>query len=372
MKSNLIKFSIISLLSLPCAAEARPYVSGDVLMQFKADRVLSTNKQNVKTNNAYVYVESNLNLNFDKNWSIKTNLRSMPTNTLTTRDNNNSERFRNFLSQDRSLLSQRNDLMIEEIKLNFRNEDLEFYIGKFDPKFGTAHDKRKRIGVFTNEFAEDYNLREKIGGGITAFLENSKISLNTFFNDTTGLSESAINNRGRAARNEGIAGNTGTLSSYSISIDGDTLFGVQDLYYNFGYRSLAVSNQANRARETGYVAGFEYLYRLGYKTSIIPFFEAVKINNFTGIEGRDALYTTSALIAKYSSWTSSVSFLSRNLKKGLGVSPSIARPSGNAFQLSVGYKFANNIAVDFTRSSLREDGKNGSMIGGMVSYLYQF
>mgnify|MGYP000461602582 CR=1 FL=1 len=360
--------AFLSLIFLSANAAAKPSVSGDFLTQFKTDRASSSKLSGVPTNNAYFYAESNINLNFNKNWSIKSNWRLMPGNSLTTRDTSNPERYRSFLSSDRGFKPESAELIIEELKLDFQNDDLGFFIGKFDPTFGTAYNKKKRIGVFTSEFAEDYNLREKLGAGVTAFLENSKITVNSFFNDTTGLSESALSNRGRAPKSSSISGNTGTMSSYSASMDGDTLFGVEDLFYNFGYRSLGVDNKTlGKKREIGYVAGLEYLYRIGYKTSIIPFFEATKIKNFGGIEGRDATYSTTALIGKYSNWTTSISLLTRRIKNN----PSGAA-GGKQLQVSVGYKFTDNLAFDITRSNMKENSYDAALIGMMLTYYTKF
>ena len=345
-----------------------PNITGSVLFQAEADRVLSSKKTSVSPNNAFFYVEPKINLNFNRNWAIKTDWRLQPNDVFTTRDQVNPERYRTFLSTDRGLGLHEPALLIEEIKVQFENEDMKFFAGKFDPGFGTANNKTKRIGVFTSQFTEDYNLREKIGAGISALLENSKVTVNTFFNDTTGLSESALNNRGRADRKNGQAGNTGTLSSYSILMSGQNFVGIDDWIYNIGYRSLGVDNIAGRKREKGYVFGTEYAYQIAENTTLIPFFEAVKINNFTGEEGRNAIYSTTALIAKYSSWTASVAILTRNIKQRQRT----YNISDNQMQLSVGYKFTDNLTLDVTRSNLKEDGYKASLIGAQVSYLYKF
>jgi hypothetical protein len=272
------------------------------------------------------------------------------------------------LQQNRGVNANDTGLIVEELKLHFENDDMKFFLGKFDPTFGTAYNKAKRIGVFTTQFTEDYNLREKIGGGITALLEDSKITFNTFFNDTTGLSQSALNKRGRENRSSGVAGNTGTLSSYSVALDGQNLFGVEDLIYNVGYRSLGVDSAANARREQGFVFGSEYLYNLSLQSSIVPFFEVSKINNFTGQQGRNALYTTSALIGRYSGWSSSISYLTRNINS----SQAIPKVSDHQLQLSVGYKFTNNVTLDISRSKIKENGYTGQLIGFVVGYLYKF
>ncbi len=372
MKKFLPQFLALSVLFLSPALGAQseefPNISGDVLFQFQADRILSTQKEGLSSNNAFVYIEPNMALNFNKQWSIKTDLRLQPNDVLTTRDSVYPERYRTFLRSDRGFNTSEMGLIIEELKLHFENEDMKFFAGKFDPTFGTAYNKAKRIGIFTSQFTEDYNLREKIGFGGAALLENSKITLNTFFNDTTDLSRSALNDRGRAARNDGLAGNTETLSSFSLSFDGEHPFGIENWFYNIGYRSLGVDSMDGRSRETGYNLTSEYSYDISPNTTLIPLVELVKINNFTGEQGRDAIYTTFAVMAKYSSWNASVSHLTRNIKQPQRSSD----VSDRQLQFSVGYKFTNNIALDVTRSRLKEDGNAATLIGANLSYLYQF
>ena len=372
MKKFLPRILAILLLSSPSYAKGvtqYPSVTGDALVQFHADRVISTKKSGVAANNAFIYIEPNISLNFNKNWSIKTGWRIHPNSVLTTRNSTYPERYRTVLQEDRGFHFDDNGLLVEELKLNFENRDMEFFIGKFDPKFGTAHNKRKRIGVFTSQFTEDYNLREKIGTGVSALLERSKISFSTFFNDTTGLADSALDGRGRPSRSDGLAGNTGTLSSYVVKIEGEDFFGIHNLIYNIGYRSLSVDDMEDRAREQGYVFGAEYLYKIGARSSIIPFIELVKINNFTGASGRGAFYKTAAIITKYRSWIGSVSYVDREVDK---YQTSIPEANDRQLQLSVGYKFTNNIALDVTRAAIKEDGYTASVLGFALSYLYEF
>ncbi len=372
MKKFLPKFAAFFLLFSNTAFAAEkgqyPNLSGSTLFQLNSDRVLSTQKNGVSPNNVFAYVESDFGLNFSQNWSVRTNWRLQPNNVLTTRDSTNPERYRSFLSPDRGLHVDDTGLLVEELKIQFQNEDMVFVAGKFDPKFGTAHNKAKRIGVFTSQFTEDYNLREKIGVSLTALLENSKVTVNSFFNDTTGLSGSAINKRKTASSKNGTAGATNALASYSVAVDGKDLFEIENLTYNIGFRTLSVDRIDGRQREKGYVAGAEYLYKMG-NTSIIPFVELVKITSFTGEQGRDATYNTAALISKYSSWTGSVSYLGRTIKSHQAAE---GIRKSDQLQLSVGYKFTNNLTLDFSRSNMKEDGYKGSMIGVVASYLYKF
>ena len=351
------------------AKEKYPYLQGKILYQFEFDRVLSTKKRGVSPNNSFVYIEPDISLNINQNWAVKTQWRLQPNDVLTTRDRTNPERYRTFLSNDRGMNFDEMGLLIEELKIHFQNDDIKLFAGKFDPTFGTAHRKAKRIGVFTSQFTEDYNLREKIGGGAIALLENSQIQFNTFFNDNTSLSRSAINDRSKARRNDDLAGNTGTISSYSLAMEGADLFGVKNLFYNFGFRSLGVDKNQNRKRENGYVVGAEYLHKIGKESSIIPFAEFVSLSNMSGVKGRKSQYSTLAMIGNYRNWNSSLSFVSRSIDKN----SSFDRYTfDRQLQLSVGYKFTNNVTVDVSRAEIREQARKGSLLGLMVSYLYKF
>lgn len=350
-------------------AKQFPNISGEALFQIQADRVLTTEKNGVPANNGFMYVEPKMALNFNKNWSVKTNWRFQPNNVLTTRDHANPERYRTFLQTDRGFAISNNGLIIEELKANFENEDFQFSIGKYDPTFGTAHRKEKRIGVFASQFTEDYNLREKLGASVVGLLEGSKVSFNSFMNDTTGLSSSAVNNRRRMSRSDGLAGSSSTPSSYSVSMEGENFMGIKNWFYNAGYRSLSVAKLDNRKREIGYVLGSEYLYEISSQSALIPFIEIVKISNLTGQLNRDAYYSTMALIGRYSGWTASGSYLTRHIRQPGAAVDNI---SDKQFQLAIGYKFTDNFTIDVSRARIKEDNKTGSLIGFVASYNYKF
>lgn len=346
-----------------------PQVSGRVLFELKPDHLTSNNKSGIADSNVLVNIEPDFALNLNKNWAIKTGWRIFPT---LPRDSVNPERSRTILNKDyrSSINIDDSGVIVEEIKTEFQSEDMKFSAGKYNPTFGTMHRKNKRIGVFNTDFTEDYELREKIGANVAALLENSEITFNGFFNDTSSLSESAINNnRRKAQKSDGIAGNTGSsLSSYSVTMEGKELFGVKNLFYNVGYRSLGVRGGDNSQRETGEVAGLEYLIKTRNNISITPLIEAVKLDNFTGERGRKTKYVNLAVVTKYSSWVASISTVMRDTKH----SEIAQNNKDHLTQLSVGYKFTNNLSVDLSRANLKEDGYSAVLLGGMLSYVYNF
>ena len=347
-----------------------PILSGSVLYEIQADQILSISHQKAKSSNGFLYIEPNFGLHFDENWAVKTQWRIQDNSSLTTRDKDNPERYRTFLSDNRGYNLNETGLLIEELKLYYENEDMKFSLGKFDPSFGTAHRKSKRIGVFASQLAEDYNLREKLGANVTALLEGSQISFSTFFNDSTDLSQSAVNDRGRESRSNGLSSNTGSFSSYSILMEGEDFLTVDNWFYNVGFRSLGVDKES-RKRESGVVVGSEYLYKIGRETSLIPFFEMVRIDNFSGESGRSANYITIAAIGKYASWTASTSLILRNIKR-----PTTSALQGTAYdrqlQFSIGYKFTDNLTLDVSRAIIHENNHDAGIFGASLNYLYKF
>ncbi|MFT7086729.1 MAG: hypothetical protein ACJAZX_000142 [Rickettsiales bacterium] len=366
LKANFFAPSLLSCFFISAnvfAQSTYPSISGETLFEFRADSVTSTNKDHVKPNNFNINIDADFNLNFSKNWSL---INDWKIRSVEQQNDSNPEIYRQILSERRGLELRDDGLVIEQLKGQYANEDARFFFGKFNPEFGTAFRKEKRIGVFVTDFTKDYEIREKIGAGFTAILENTEITANLFFNDTTFLSDSAFNNRGRSERSDGLAGDTSTPSSYTIAIEGQDLFNIPDLFYNAGYRSLRVDSAPGREDETGYVGGLEYLLPINSSISFIPFVEIAKINNFTGESNRDSTYTTIALIAKYSRWTAGMSHIDRQIKSD------IQNIKDKQMQYFVGYKFENNVMIDVSKADIKEDGHKASLVGLLVSYVYNF
>ena len=202
-------------------------------------------------------------------------------------------------------------------------------------------------------------------------LEGSQISFSSFFSDSTDLSRSAIKDRGRENKNNGLASNTGSFSSYSVLMEGENFLTVDNWFYNVGYRSLGVDKEG-RKRESGFVAGSEYLYKIGRETSLIPFVELVRIENFSGENGRVANFLTVAAIGKYAGWTASSSLMIRNIKRRNQVADLPKSFVDRQLQFSIGYKFTDNLTLDVSRAVIRENGYNAGIFGATLNYLYKF
>jgi len=365
---NNIFATLIILTLLNCNVFAKdnqqyPNISGNALFEARVDRADSANTSDVKSINGLINIDADFSLNINKNWSVITDWRIKQVKGKNPNDNN-PERYRTILF-NRGLNVEDEGLVVEQLKGQFENDDARFFFGKFNPAFGSAFRKEKRIGIFTTDFTKDYELREKIGAGFTALLQDSEIEFSLFSNDKTTLNESAIQKRDNLNNSDDLAGDK---SSYSVAIKGKDLFAVNNLTYNFGYRNLAVRNIAGRSDEVGIVGGLEYLLPIRSEISFIPFIEISHINNLSGEKNRDALYSTVAIVSKYKSWTASISSIGRDIKQQNNISSN----KDSQIQYSLGYKFDNNIILDATRARIKENGYNANLTGVNLSYSYNF
>lgn len=374
---KLISIIITLLVFCKSAAFAQDYptITGEIISQFQTDRIISSDKENIAKNNGFIFIEPKINFNFNDKLKLQTNWRLQQDSTINTRNHNYPERYRSFFGgnygkkeSDRGFNFDDSNLIIEEIKLNYKYDDLEIYAGKFDPKFGIAHNKSYKSGIYTWQVTEDYNLREKLGLGISAILENATISFNSFINDTSPLSNSALKDRGAADNSRNISGNKGAFSSYAFSFKGDNFFNVEGLGYNFGYRNLGVKKIHNFKRESGYTAAIYYKKYLNYKLKVTPFVEYVDINNFGGFKDYKAKYATLSLNAEYSNWNTGVSYIRRDLSAFGHNKKTIDK----FLQIFVGYKINRNFQIDLTHGRIEESGINGVLFGASLNYLYEF
>jgi hypothetical protein len=325
-----------------------PTITSDITILNHNEYLTNLKNNSSKRYNGYIFIESDNSFKFNDNISFDVNINLYPDAQFKTNKTINYQPYHNIANNERDFNLVNNAAIIEEIKIKFTNEDLELQLGKFNPQFGKIYDKNKRIGAYSWQFAQDYNLREKIGGQISALLENSKLSFSAFINDATQLSNSALNKRGAADDDQKIPGNSGSLSSYSINYEGHNPFKINNLFYQIGYRSMSASHE-NQKRENGYLIGAHYLYELNDNTKIIPLFEIVKIDNLLGKEKSDAIYKTASIQCKYSSWTTSATYNSRKLTQ---ITESNITSNEDIFQLTIGYNITKNLAIDLTRAEI--------------------
>jgi len=331
-----------------------PNIKGKILAEYYVD-VLDNSENKVKSGdsltNSYLKLKTNFKANITKNIYAETDWYLRPVNgrlysgdhyaknnSYVVGDSTNSDFYGKEDYIERGFQLSSYGLGIETLNLNYKNSNLAFGLGKINPTFGSAFDDSRFAGVYGTLLPEEYKLTEKIGGYISAIFPFGTLRFNSFFDDTTSLSKTAFNDRGRD-NSHGGAGNTEKLNNFSLTFDAK----FNDLKLNFGYRQLD-TKYSNEDTERGYVAGAEYLFDLGYNVTFLPFAELTYLNNFDGMKDRNMTYFTTLLPVIYENWHFIASSTTKfDDEKGYGNYTSFLN------QLSVGYNFDCGLMIDVAK-----------------------
>lgn len=269
----------------------------------------------------------------------------------------------------------RNGAFAEELKLNFESGPWAAWVGKFNPGFGTAWDFGR--GIWSEDFAEDYEITEKLGVGVayTQELEDGSshtLTATSFWADTSFLSGSTITHRPKMKLTDGGASNTEDFSSFTVSLDGENLGGVENLGYHLGYRSLGEQdNGANASTdsETGFAATVNYVIPVDDNLSLDVLAEYVRLRGFEGVRDSDRDYYTASVVATIDeAWNVTAGYTRRDIKNdGSGVSY-----DDTLLQLTGGYDFGNGLTAEAGWRSSEEASSDTDILGFLFRYTMEF
>lgn len=269
-------------------------------------------------------------------------------------------------------------LYVQDLFLNYDWENISVMGGKFTPNFGRAWDIAP--GVYGSDFAEDYELSERIGVGASYAFETERfgkhtLSASTFFTDTSVLSNSVITKRGRTRVEDGGPGNTEALESFAIAIDGgdfpETLFGntfpgespVKGLTYQLAFVSQAAGDGSN-SRENGVVASVAHQFPIGKMVSLEPLAEFAYFMDADGVDGQDRYYATAGATALiHENWNVALSYTRRETMPSGG-----ADIGDNLVQVSAGYAFDFGVGVDLGWRYAEEADVESQTVGILLIY----
>lgn len=263
-------------------------------------------------------------------------------------------------------------VFIEEIKLNYANGPWEVFAGKFNPGFGIAWDYGR--GIWSEDFAEDYEITEKIGvGGAYTFeterFGNHTVNASTFFADTTLLSESTMTGRGRLRKSDGGASNTEDFSSFVISLDGKNAGGIENLSYHFGFRHLSEGDAslAGGDDEQGIAINVNYIIPVNDKVQSNVLLEFVNISNIDGGTNDARYYTASIVNTIADDWNVTMGYTKREVDISFA-----SDENDHLLQLSGGYDFGNGLTLEAGWKNTEESGVDTNILGGLARYTIAF
>lgn len=262
-------------------------------------------------------------------------------------------------------------VFIEEIKINYENGPYAAWAGKFNPGFGIAWDFGR--GIWGEDFAEDYEITEKIGAGAaytfdTAGFGAHTIAANAFFADTTFLSGSTVTNRDTLDKSDGGVSNTEDLSSFVVSLEGENLAGVENLYYKLGYRHQDEGDvNAGGDDETGYVVTLGHAFPVTDRVGVDALVEFTDIENFEAGTNDNQYFTASVITTLDDQWNLTTSYTSRDISVDGG-----SDIEDHLLQISGGYDFGQGTTAELGWRNAEEDGSDSDIIGGLIRHTFEF
>ena len=332
-------------------ADAPPLIEGTVLFELQNDYAFDSDDPAAEINDLFTTIEAALALNINEFISIQSLFVVEPVLDPAPFDDRFFEDHGGYF---------------EELYLQFAFGNFRIFGGKFDASFGTAWDKAP--GIYGVDFAEDYELVERVGGGIAVSGQHMTfgdvtVTANVFFADTSVLSESIFTNRGRVRVTDGGASNTESLESVSLTLDGENVASIPDFTYHLGYRHQA-AGAGDAGDEDGFVAGFTKGFMMADGNKLETIVEGVYLDQADG--GPDDLYYLTAGAAYlFGPWNVSGSYTLRetDVVGGPDVTDHLA-------QLTAGYEFQSGVTLDAGYRYAREDDVETHIIGVLLTYEY--
>jgi len=332
-----------------------PVVSGEVVIELQNE--YTTDSDDPATddyNNMFLRTEVAPTIQFNENFSIDGVL---VFENIQDREPNEDNFFDN------------EGIFIEEIKLNYENGPWAAWAGKFNPGFGVGWDFR---GIWGEDFAEDYEITEKIGVGASYTFETEgfgahTFAANTFFADTTFLSGSVITKRDVLDKDDGGVSNTEDFSSFVVSLSGEDLAGVENLYYTLGYRNQSEGDvDTGGDNENGFVVTLGHNFAVSERVEMDALVEYVDINNFEAGTDDNRYLTTSLITTIDDQWNVTASYTSRDIDSTVGDS------DDHLFQLSGGYDFGQGTTAEIGWRNAEEGNVDTDIVGALVRHTFEF
>ena len=272
----MIRISSTSLLALLLATPAMaddtyPKFSADFVVEIENDYTFSSTDPSAELNDTFTTTEGALSLELAKGTSINATVLLEPV-----QDADNDRFF-----DDHGLYA-------EELFLYQDFGSAALTLGKFNPAFGAAWDIAP--GIFGVDFAEDYEITERLGGALSIPFDAAggahEFTFAAFFADVTVLSNSAFQDRGRTRSQDGGVSNTQSPESFAFSVAG--AFG--DTGYNAGLQYQS-RGEGDAFDQSGVVLGLTQEVSLGGDSAVELLAEAAYFPHFDGAE-ESALITT--------------------------------------------------------------------------------
>ncbi|MBT3765126.1 MAG: hypothetical protein HOB79_04120 [Rhodospirillaceae bacterium] len=332
-----------------------PKISGSVAFELENNANYNSDDATNEFNSLSTKIEPAIGIRFTPQFSVNTTLTFEPVQDPA------------FPGEDRFFDNQ--GLILSVLTANYDTDRFSLYGGKFGPYFGTAWDISP--GLFGADLAKGYELGKSIGLGGSVTTQKTRfgthaLSVDTFFLDSTRLSETAFTRAVRTRERDGGPGNTGDLGSVLVGLNGQNLGGLKGLNYHLSYLSLG-NETAAASDESRIGVGANYQLNLTDKWGLFGLVEYVNIDNADGTNDQDRYYLTGAAQVSYDAWNIALSYTDKETEPSGGTTTNEAQ-----FKVSAGYVFGFGLGLDLGWTTVRNDGIDTDTFGTKLSYTIEF
>ncbi len=303
--------------------DALPAIHGEFSVELQHDRGVGRVDSDL-----FATVELGLRARLSPAWSLETDLVLEPV-----RDPEPGE----------SRVFEDHGLVAESLVLRWQRKGARLRGGKLTPRFGIAWERAP--GIYGADFAEDYELSERIGfeGGIA-------LGLGTFGEHAFTASV--------FAPDAGFA--SGAPSTFALAVDGSGFPWARGLSTHVAFLQRA---SGHGSPETGLALGISLERELPRGFWIEPLVELVTLESTATGSVR---YATFATELRRGGVSLAASFSSRDRDEA------DARSSERLGQLSLGYELDSGLGFALAFRRAREDGRLSNGVGFQLSYRFGF
>ncbi len=272
-----------------------------------------------------------------------------------------------------SIYFDRHGLFAEELKINYEDGPVHLWLGKFNPAFGQAWEWGR--GIWSEDFAEDYQITEKLGGGVAYTIGDDAsgeytLSGSLFMADRSFLAHSTITARDDLHLADGGASNTNTPTSFTLEARGENIAGIDSLNIVAGVRHLAEQSKGDgptTSDETGFTLGAGYIISVSDALSFDLWGEYAALRDFEGVNGADRDYASASVVTRFlDGWNITLGTTFRN------IDDNGTETDDNLFQFSGGYDFGNGFTAEAGWRNTDESSIDTDILGFNLRYQAEF
>ena len=259
-------------------------------------------------------------------------------------------------------------IFAEILLLSYATDRFDIYGGKFNPNFAVGFDLSP--GIYGEDFPEEYEVTERIGVGFSTTFGDSDSGIftfraSTFFADTSALSGSLLESRGRLNESDGGPSNTEDLSSFVVSLDGEGVAALGGTSFHLAVRHQSAGS-GDVGDEFGVVGALFTDVAVSNTLTWTPFVELAYIEDADGLP-EDRFYWTIASSFLTGPWRADLAYSQRDTDFQSAV---LSTTHGRAVQATIGYQVAENVLIAAGYKYGREDGLDSHTIGARLSFSY--